>query len=96
MSAALQNALILLGRILIAPLFVPSGIGKITDFAGTVGYATAMGLPLPTVGIAIAIVIELLGSLALVLGFGARIAALALAVFSLTAAYFLPCLLGCP
>ena len=85
---ALQNPLALIGRILLALVFVPAGFGKIAGFAGTVGYATAMGLPLPQVGVALALVIELFGGLALLIGFRTRYAALALAVFTLVASYF--------
>ncbi|MGQ2921686.1 MAG: DoxX family protein [Hydrogenophaga sp.] len=85
---ALQNPLALIGRILLAIVFIPAGFGKIAGFAGTVGYATAMGLPLPQVGVAIALVIELFGGLALLIGFRTRYAALALAVFTLVASYF--------
>ncbi len=85
---ALQNPLALVGRILLAVLFVPAGYGKIAGFAGTVGYATAMGLPLPQVGVAIALVIELFGGLALLIGYRTRIAALALAVFTLVASFY--------
>lgn len=85
---ALQNPLALIGRILLAVLFVPAGFGKIAGFAGAVGYATSVGLPLPQVGVAIALVIELFGGLALLIGFRARYAALALAVFTLVAAFF--------
>lgn len=85
---ALQNPLALIGRILLALVFVPAGFGKIAGFAGTVGYATAMGLPLPQVGVAIALVIELFGGLALLIGFRTRYAALALAVFTLVASFF--------
>ena len=88
MLASLQNPLALLGRILLAVVFVPAGFSKIAGFAGTVGYATAMGLPLPQVGVAIALVIELFGGLALLLGWGTRWAALALAVFTLVASFF--------
>ncbi len=87
MFASLQNPLSLIGRVLIAVLFVPAGFGKITGFAGTVGYATAMGMPLPTVSVAVGLVIELVGGLALLLGFGTRFAALALAVFTLVASF---------
>lgn len=87
MFASLQNPLSLVGRILLAVLFVPAGIGKITGFAGTVGYATAMGMPLPTVGVAVGLVIELVGGLALLAGFGTRFAALVLAVFTLVASF---------
>ncbi|KRB97787.1 DoxX family protein [Hydrogenophaga sp. Root209] len=85
---ALQNPLALIGRILLALMFVPAGFGKIAGFTGTVGYATAMGLPLPTVGVAIALVIELFGGLALLIGLRTRYAALALAVFTLVASFF--------
>ncbi|MDR7092747.1 DoxX family protein [Hydrogenophaga laconesensis] len=85
---ALQNPLALIGRILLAILFVPAGFGKIAGFAGTVGYATAMGLPMPQVGVAIALVIELFGGLALLIGYRTRIAAIALAVFTLVASFF--------
>ncbi|MES2841150.1 MAG: DoxX family protein [Pseudomonadota bacterium] len=85
---ALQNPLALIGRILLAVMFVPAGFGKIAGFSGTVGYATAMGLPLPTVGVAIALVIELFGGLALLIGLRTRYAALALAVFTLVASFF--------
>lgn len=85
---ALQNPLALIGRILLAILFVPAGFSKIAGFAGSVGYATAMGLPLPTVGVAIALVIELFGGLALLIGYRTRIAAIALAVFTLVASFF--------
>jgi putative oxidoreductase len=85
---ALQNPLSLIGRILLAVLFVPAGFGKIGGFAGTVGYATAMGLPAPTVGVAAALVIELFGGLALLIGYRTRVAAIALAVFTLVASFF--------
>jgi len=78
----------LIGRILIASFFIPSGIQKITGFAGTVGYATAAGLPLPEFGVVIAIITEILAAGMLLVGFKARWAALALAVFSLVAAFF--------
>lgn len=88
MFATLQNPLALVGRILIALLFIPAGFGKISGFAGTVGYATSVGMPMPTVAVAVGLLIELLGGLALLFGFGTRIAALALAVFTLMASFF--------
>lgn len=78
-----QNALALIGRILIAVLFVPSGFGKIVGFAGTVGYIAAKGVPLPEVCAAIAIFCEFFLCLALLVGFQARWAALGLALFTL-------------
>lgn len=88
MFNTLQNPLALAGRLLLAYLFVPAGIGKIAGFAGTAGYIASKGLPMPEVGAGIALAVELLGGLALVAGFGTRIAALVLAVFTLAATVF--------
>lgn len=84
----LQNPLSLLGRILLASLFLPAGIGKLTDFAGTVGYITSAGMPVPVAAAAMALTVEILGGLALIAGFGTRVAALVLAVFTLVASFY--------
>ncbi len=75
----------LLGRILIALLFIPAGINKITGFSGTVGYIASKGLPLPQVAAAGTIVVEVAVGLALLVGFKARYAALILAAFTVAA-----------
>ena len=85
MFTALQNPLSLVGRLLLAALFLPAGIAKIGGYAGTVGYIASKGLPLPEVGAAMAIVVEVGGGLALIAGFGTRFAALGLALFTLAA-----------
>lgn len=87
-SNGVQDALALLGRILIAVLFVPAGLAKLTGFAGTVGYIGSVGLPLPQVGAALAIVVELGLGLALLAGYKTRLAAIVLAVFTLAASFF--------
>jgi putative oxidoreductase len=83
----LQAPLTLAGRLLLAALFLPAGLGKIAGFAGTAGYIASKGLPLPELGAVIAIAVEVLGSLALIAGFGTRIAALVLAAFTLVATF---------
>jgi putative oxidoreductase len=88
MSKSIQNALNLAARLLFVVMFLPSGIGKLTGFTGTVGYISSVGLPLPAVGAVLALVVEIVGSLALLAGFGTRIAALVLAAFSLVASFF--------
>ncbi len=88
MSTSIQNGLTLVGRLLFVALFLPAGIGKLTGFAGTVGYISSVGLPLPTLGAVLALVVEIGGSLMLLTGFGTRIAALVLAVFTLAASVF--------
>ena len=81
-----QAAAALIGRVLLALIFITSGFGKITGFEGTVGYIGSQGLPLPQIGAIVAIVVELGGGLTLAIGFKARWAALALAIFTLAAA----------
>jgi putative oxidoreductase len=78
----------LIGRILIAIFFIPSGIGKISNFGGTTSYIASVGLPLPAVGAAIAIVVEVLVCAALLVGWKARWAALIMAVFTVASGVF--------
>lgn len=88
MFNALQNPLALVARLLFALMFLPAGIMKITGFEGTVGYIASVGLPLATLGAVVAIIVEVAGSAALITGYGTRIAALAMAVFTLVASFF--------
>ena len=73
-----------LGRILIALIFVVSGVSKISNFAATQGYMESVGVPgalLPAV-----IALEVFGGLAIILGWHTRVAAFLLAGFSLLSA----------
>lgn len=88
MIKSMQNPLSLAGRLLFAAMFLPAGIGKLTGFAGTVGYITSAGLPAPQLAAAFALSLEIIGSLALVFGAGTRVAALALALFTVVASFF--------
>lgn len=77
----------LLGRILIASLFVPAGFEKLTGFKGAVDYAASAGhLPVPSLAIAAAIAIELGCGLLLLIGWKARWAAAAMALFAIATA----------
>lgn len=78
-----KSFLPLAGRILMAAIFVMSGIGKIANPAGTIGYINAMGLPFPELALAGAIGIEVVGGLLLVIGLYTRPVALVLAAFSI-------------
>src|SRR2546425_10680832 len=79
--------LALVGRILLSAIFLVSAVGKLAAPSGTIGYIAAAGLPLPTLAYAIAVLVELLGGLALIAGYQTRIAAAALAVFCIAAAF---------
>lgn len=72
----------LAGRILLAAIFVLSGVGKIPGFDGTVGHIAARGLPLPQLAAVATIAIELGGGLMLAVGWKARTAAAALFAFT--------------
>ena len=72
------------GRILLALMFVTYGINKIFGYAGTQGYMEAMGVP--GVLLPLAIALEILGGLAVMVGWHTRIAAFLLAGFSLLSA----------
>lgn len=75
----------LAGRVMLALIFILAGLGKIQDPAGTMGYMQSVGLP----GILLwpTIALEVLGGLAIALGFKTRYAAFALAIFSVAAAF---------
>jgi putative oxidoreductase len=81
MNTSLQNAAALAGRTLLGLLFVISGFGKITGFAGTAAYMASKGMPFAEVLLVGAIAVELVGGLMLIAGFKARWAALAIAAF---------------
>lgn len=91
-----QNTAALAGRLLLAALFLPAGLAKLTGFAGTVGYISSVGLPLPTVAAAVAVVLEIGAGVALIAGVGTRIAALALGAFTLVASAFFHAYWGVP
>ena len=69
------------GRFLLALIFVLSGWGKIAGFEGSVAYMASKGMPFPQFLLPGAILIELGGGLALMLGWKARWAALAIFLF---------------
>ncbi len=75
----------LIARLLLVALFLPAGLAKLTGFEGTVQYFTSLGLPLPALAVTVTILIEILGSLALLIGLKVRTAALTLAIFTLAA-----------
>ncbi|HTN96495.1 MAG TPA: DoxX family protein, partial [Nordella sp.] len=85
-SATSANVAAALGRVLIAAIFILSGLTKLTAVSGTIGYIAAAGLPLAPVAFAIAVAIEVVGGIALIVGFKTRWVAAALALFSVATA----------
>lgn len=77
----LQNAAMLVGRILLGLIFVISGYGKIGGYAGTAAYMTGHGMPLVSVLLPLTILVEFGGGLLLMAGWQTRWVALILALF---------------
>jgi len=95
-SSTAKNAMALLGRALIALLFIPGGFGKIAGFAGTVGYIASKGVPLPEVCAAIAIAVELGLGILLLVGWQTRWAALGIALFTVVITFIFHNFWGVP
>lgn len=79
------STIALIGRVLLAAMFVLAGIDKISGFEGTAGYIASVGLPFSEVLTVLTIAVEIGAGLALIVGFQVRIAALLLAGFTLAA-----------
>ncbi|WP_315920494.1 DoxX family protein [Mesorhizobium sp. SP-1A] len=86
-SGAATNApvVVLAGRVLLSILFIIAGFGKLTSIGATAGFFGSLGLPLPTVTAIVVGLVELLGGLAILVGFKTRIAAIVLAIFTVGA-----------
>jgi putative oxidoreductase len=85
-NAALQSAVPLAGRILLAVLFIMAGVGKLSDPAGTQAYIASVGLPFPQLAYIATLVVEIGGGVLLLVGYRVRLAALVLAVFAVATA----------
>ena len=85
--AARQDGLILVGRVLLAAIYILAGFGKLAQPEGTAAYMTAMGIPMASLLVWPAGLTELFGGLAIALGFHARLAALALIAFNIPATF---------
>jgi putative oxidoreductase len=77
----------LIGRILLSSLFIPAGFSKLTALSGTAGYFASKGLPAPMVVAVLVGLLELVGGLAVLVGFKTRIAAILLGLFTIAAGF---------
>lgn len=75
------------GRLLLATIFLISGLGKLAAPAATIGYIGSIGAPFPIVGYVIAVAVELGGGFLILLGYKARVVAAVMAVFAVTTAF---------
>ena len=79
------DAATLLARFLLATVFLPNGILKLTDISGTAGYFEGLGLPAPLLLAWATGLFELISGICIVAGLRTRITALLIAAFCLTA-----------
>ncbi|MGZ8272213.1 MAG: DoxX family protein [Methylophilus sp.] len=80
----MEGIIQLAGRIMMSIIFILAGVGKVMDPAGTAGYMDTMGVPSALLWPTAAL--EILGGVAIAIGFKTRYAAFALAGFSIAAA----------
>ena len=80
-------AVAFIGRLLLASLFLISGIGKLAAPAATKAYIVSAGLPLPDLAYIGAVIVEVGFGLAFLLGYRSRVVATVMALFTLAAAF---------
>jgi putative oxidoreductase len=76
----------LIGRVLIGLPFAMSGLGKLAAYGKTTAMIAAVGLPVPPLAYAVAVLVELGGGLLLILGYQVRPVAIGQAIFTIAAA----------
>ncbi|MFT3998501.1 MAG: DoxX family protein [Asticcacaulis sp.] len=84
----LEAATPALARVLIAAIFILSGLSKLAAPAATIGYIASVGLPLPEVAFLGAVAVEIVGGLVFLVGYQTRLVSLLLAGFTLATAIF--------
>lgn len=82
-----RSFLILIARVALVVLFLISGFPKLTGFSGTVQYMASLGTPLPAVAAAIAVLMEVVASILIVIGFFTRPLAAIFAVYTLATGF---------
>ena len=84
-----MSAILLIGRILFALLFINSGINHFTKLEAMTGYAKYKKLPAAKLGVLVSGLMILLGGLYIVLGFYADLGALLIAIFLIPTAFLM-------
>ena len=94
--SAITTTVPAVGRALISTLFVLSGLSKLAAPAMTIEYIESVGLPLPSIAFALAAFVEIVGGIALLLGYRTRVVASVLFLFVIATALFFHRSLGDP
>lgn len=82
------DTIALIGRILIAVLFILSGLSKVAAPAATQAYIASVGLPEPVLAYFGSMAVEMIGSVLLIVGLRVRAVAVGMAFFTLLTAVF--------
>lgn len=82
----MNNAILLVARILLSFMFIMAGASKFGDLGGTAGYITSVGLPAGSLLSPLSAIFEVVAGLAILVGYQTRIAAWLLAAFCVVAA----------
>lgn len=83
---SLKHTTAIIGRVLLAVLFLLSGFSKLASPEGTIAYIESSGLPFPVLSYLAALGVELGLAALLIVGFQTRIVAVVMAVFTVMAA----------
>ena len=85
MQRTASDLALLLARIALAVLFIPGGFSKLTNLAGFTAMLQKQGVPYTDILAPLGAGIELLGGIAMLIGFQTRLAAVLLIVFTIIA-----------
>ncbi|MBX3576434.1 MAG: DoxX family protein [Rhizobiaceae bacterium] len=83
----MSDAFLFLGRLLVALMFFWSGWAALSDIQGTAAYFAGLGLPFPTLATIGTGIFEIAAAALLAAGYQTRLAAAALAAFSIVASF---------
>jgi putative oxidoreductase len=81
-----QAVLALIGRVVLAAVFILSGVSKLGAASEFQGYIASVGLPAPLLGYIIALIVEIGGGALLLVGYRTKLVAGVLAAFCVIAA----------
>jgi putative oxidoreductase len=84
--AGSKDGMLLLARLLLMVLFVIFGWSKLASFSATAAYMSSVGVPMPSISAAIAVIMEFFVGVAIALGFYTRPLAILLGLYTLAAA----------
>ncbi|MGF9760186.1 DoxX family protein [Microvirga sp. 0TCS3.31] len=85
MNSRINDTVLLIARLAVAALFLPAGIGKLSNLAGFTAMLAGKGVPFPDLLAVLGVAAEILGPIALVLGVAPRLTAVLLVGFTLVA-----------